>query len=145
MDKPKYGNVNQSITRLDDKLAKTNSNDKSLDINAESFNWEDEEVKQDDKINLAQYENEDDNYDDDFEEPVPSNDNTPHKMEELSPKQKEQSPSEMKKPQAEFTNEEQDIIDNYDILDEDTKLITKQKQVKEINDLIEEATNFCLK
>ena len=51
----------------------------------------------------------------------------------------------MKKPQAEFTNEEQDIIDNYDILDEDTKLITKQKQVKEINDLIEEATNFCLK
>ena len=152
MEKPKYGKINQSSENIADKFRKTNSDDKSLDIQAETFNWDEEEVKSPEKINLGQYE--DENYDEDFEDEVKSNDSTPKKStKKFSPKKSE--PRVDKK--NNFTKEEEEILDQYqlpeDIPEEDQKkpeeenneLTTMQLQVKEINDLIEQATNICLK
>ena len=149
MDKPKYGEANQSISRLSDKFVKTNSNDKPIGVEVDSFNWdEDLNQRSPSKINLGQYDEEEekaqdhDNYEDDFEDVVKSNDSTPKKSQRVTP----QKPGDKKQPPVhQFTEEEEEIMDEYELADEELKMSTKQKQVKEINDLIEQATNLCLR
>ena len=110
MNNPKYGNINSSISCLDENLMKTNNNDKSINIEVDSFNWEEEELKKSQaKINLAQYDNEDkeDQYEDDFENDAKSDNG--------SPKKNISSPikniKEQHKAKDNFTNEEEQIMD----------------------------------
>lgn len=147
MEKPKYGENNQSLNRLEVNFMKTGSDNKSLGFDEDAFNWEEDDKQQSpQKINLGQYE-EEDNYDDDFEEEiVRSNDSTPKKSQRKSTKGLEEGQDTP--PAAhnnQFTEEEEQIIDQYEFTDEKDKIDNKQKQVKEINDLIEFATNLCLK
>lgn len=140
MDHPKYGDK-QLPTPIEEKFMKTNSDDKSLGFEAETFNWDEEEVKNSpDKINLGQYE---ENYEDDFEV-VKSNDSTPRKKSIKSGSKKSDDKKKPKQGVADFTAEEEDIIDNYELPNEEEKTISREQQVKEINDLIEIATNLCL-
>jgi hypothetical protein len=151
MKNPRYGENNQSLTKLEEKFMKTNSQDKSLGIDIDSFNWDDEEQHKG-KINLGQYEenqnDEEDKYEDDeFEnEEVISNRSTPNKSKSPT---KNKPKNLVKKAEDKFTQEDELIMNKFEEADEEAdeeeKMNTKQKQVKEINDLIEEATNFCLK
>lgn len=134
---------------------KTNSQDKSLGIDIDSFNWDDEDQPKG-KINLGQYEedqrDEEDKYEDDnFEEEevnsnksTPKKSNTPVRKTVKSPPKKT-TKNQPKKAVNELTQEDELIMNKFEEADEEEKMSTKQKQVKEINDLIEEATNFCLK
>ena len=141
MNNPRYGKINSSIPCLDDNLMRTNSNNKSIDIEVDSFNWEDDEFKKSQaKINLAQYDDKDDQYEDDFENEVKSNESTPKKS---KPSGKKNVIDQ--KIKEKFTNEEEQFMNDWEFKDEEEKDTTIQKQVKEINELIEMATNFCLK
>ena len=136
MEQPQFGNVDKSSENIDAKFVKTNSDNKSIDIEAETFNWDEEEVKSPSKINIGQYE--DENYEDDFEEEVKSNEEIPQKS------NKNYSKKSCEKERL-FTAEEENIIEKYEVSEEEAKMDTMKRQVKEINDLIEQATNICLK
>ncbi|CAI2385004.1 unnamed protein product [Moneuplotes crassus] len=123
MDQPKYGEQNKSIEEVP--FIKTKSDNKSIDIEAETFNWDDdEEVKSPSKINIGQ---EDEDYDNDFEEEViKSNDSTPKRSTRKSAHKSSKSKA-TPKPDT-FTEEEEDIIDKYEFSAEKDKLNTMQKQ-----------------
>ena len=131
MEQPQFGNVDKSSESIDAKFVKTNSDNKSIDIEAETFNWDEEEVKSPSKINIGQYE-------DDFEEEVKSN-------EEISKKSNKNYSKKSSEKERLFTAEEENIIEKYEVSEEEAKMDTMKRQVKEINDLIEQATNICLK
>jgi hypothetical protein len=141
MDGPKYGQEHIHVA-IEEKFMKTNSDEKSLGYEAETFNWDEDEVqKSSEKINVGQY---DENYEDDFEV-IKSIESTQKRKPLKSGSKKAKRIIKQPEPKPTgFTAEEEDIIDNYDFPDEEQRTTTKEEQVKEINDLIEIATNLFL-
>lgn len=131
MTGPKYGAVNSSQNNLEQQFIKTNSDNKSLGFEVDSFNWEEEENQAKGNINLGQYDDEDKEcYDDDFEDEQA----LPVKTQKQTPKH----PSPVKKvtPQKQEIDEYDDIPEDFD----DGPEVNKETQIKEIAELIEIAT-----
>ena len=133
MEEPKYGATNKSIAELEQQF--NHSDDKYIGFEVDSFNWDDEEAdKGNEKINLGQYEEDKDEYEDDFEdEPVKQNDHSAKK----SPK----SNLEYQQKPKDFAHVEKQIMEDLKRSQtQQNKMDQKQKQVKEIAELIEMAT-----